>query len=529
MKNNSRMKSIDRLRNLLKTALSRREEIQSSIYKVSFINDEKENMIVYHHNKYFFEYDMTDKEIIRFGRINQCTKSNLDIICKILKLTGEFRNDYKRVGYDLVYYREGTFYDKKMNMIHYNLDDVLKKHDSKINKQRYNKIRTIMSSGKVELDEIPGHKTWLKKINGKWYTFSDLEKDLYFPVLAKEVFDIISAGISSVSVLSKKIYIVTQIYKKKYNEYITKKIDSGEIGEWGMDIKNKYSNYAFKLVKLEKENKEVIKENKEKDEQWILESEGEITFDKRTMNRSHVKDFIRYILSIEIPDPLQDKYLNHLNRWDWCGPPDIIKNTPINLLIEENKKFDHKMLDLLKIVGNEIRINYRNNRGADNTIIKEFIATSIYGKECVVFEHDIDMLLRNGYFYKIFQRFDENLALERSLERIALLKDILPGFKSRYPIILNENNKTLIIINKDGEFHISMVDAVLTKIVGNDDIYICVGPLDNINISPCIILNGIRYEIDFITDEILSKMIMLIEEKYPDITTEKQIKYKKIK
>ncbi len=531
MKNN-RIRSIDKLKNLVRIALPKKEEKQSTIYKVRF-TDEKEKMLVFHHKMYFFEYNIKNKQIIGFARINQCTKSNLNIICKILKIPGEFRNNYKKIGYDLIYYREGKFYDKKMKIIPHNLDKVLKNHYSKINKQRYNKIMSIMSTGNIELDEIPGHRTWLKKINGKWYTFSDLEKDLYFPVLAKDVFAVISSKLTITSVLSKNIYVSTQIYRNRYDKYITKKIDSGEIKKWEIDLKNRYSTYAFRLEKLEVEKKDVLEQlklsgnkerNNEKTEQWILESKGDITFDKRTMNRSQVKDFIRYILSIELPDPLT----GHLKRWDWYGPPDIIKNTPINLLIDENKKLNRKISDILRIVGNEIRISYRNIQGNDNKINKEFVATSIYGKECTIFEHDVDALLRDGFFNKILQRFDEELVLERSYERIALIKEILPMFKSKYPIILDENNKTLTISNKDGEFHISMIDASLSKVVRNEDIYICVGSIsDNMNVRPSIIINGIIYEIDFIMDEILSKTIMLIGENYPDDTTERQIKYKR--
>ena len=536
-----RVKSIDKLRNLIKESLSKREESKQSskqsIYEVTFINHAKEKMLVFHRTKRFFEYNITDKEIISFNRINQYTKSNLDAICKILKLPGEFRNKYRRIGYDMVYFKEGKFYDGKMNKIHYNLDKKLVEHTRTINKERYDKIMKIMSSGEIQLDEIPGHKTWMKKIKGKWYTFSDLDKDVIFPILAKEVFEIISSGLNFIGSNYSSSYIYkTKIYKNKYDHYITKKIDSGELKKWEIDIKN-YCKYKFRLVKLKDVDapKGVDTEQLKQlsaladwcpeDEQWILESEGEITFDKRTMTRSQVKDFIRYLLSIEPSNLLQDKYLDHLNYWDWSAAPDIIKNTPINLSLEE-KKFNNKMLDLIKIVGKEIRINYRNIQRTDNKIYKEFIATSIYGKECTVFEHDIDILLRDGFFYKIFLRFDEELALERSSERIALLKVILPEFKLRYPIILDEIDKKLIISNRDGEFQISITDAALTKKVGKECIYICVGSnSEDMNSRPFIIHNGIIHEIDSIMDEILAKMIMLIEEKYPDITTERQVNH----
>lgn len=521
-----RIKSIDRFKNLIKESISNRGESKQSIYKVIFVNDAKEKILVFHNAKRFFEYNITDKEIIRFNRINQCTKSNLDAICKILKVPGVFSSKYRRIGYDLVYFTEGKFYDEKMNKIHYNLDKKLKEHTSTVNKERYDKIRKIMSSGEIQLDEIPGHKTWMKKIKGKWYTFSDLDKDLIFPILAKEVFEVVSYGLDYISSNYSSSYIYkTKVYKDRYSDYITKKIDSGELKKWEIYIKN-YCKYKFKLVKL-KGTGTPKGEDTEQSEEWILESEGEITFDKRTMNRSQVKDFIRYILSIEPPsNPLQDKYVGHLNYWDWSEAPDIIKNTPINLSLEE-KKFDHKMVDLIKIVGKEIRINYRNIQRTDNKIYKEFVAISIYGKECTVFEQDIDILLRDGYFYKIFQRFDEELAIERSSERIALLKIILPEFKLRYPIILDEIDKKLIICNREGEFHISIIDAALTKKIGKESIYICVGSnSEDMNVRPFIMQNGVIYEIDFIMDEILSKMIMLIEEKYPDIKTERQINYR---
>jgi hypothetical protein len=516
--------SLERFKNLVNDAISLREIMKSSTYKVKISEErkkgkvKKEKLSIFHEGKSFFEYNLTDNKIIGFKYINRYTRSNINNICKILKLSGEFKIDYHRIGYDLVYHVNGKFYDEKMNVINYNLDNILKDHIRKIKKQRYDTIRKLMSNGKIELDEIPYHKTWLKKRNGKWFAYSELARNLYFPVSAKEVFNIISAGLTTPP--TTRIYIKTQIYKIKYNDYIKNKIDSGKLKEWEIDLKNRYSDYSFKLIKIEnEENKLNIKiENEIEDgEQWLLKSDGEISFDKRTMTRFQVKEFIRYILSI---DDSQDSIFSE--RTIPAKIPDIIKNTPLNLSINENKKINPRILELLKIIGNEIRIYNRNLENRN-----EYVATSINGKECIVSDGDMNALLKSGFYHKVLQKFEEKLLVERSIERMALMKKIMPAFNPRYPIILNEVGKKLIIFNSDGEFHISMVDASLKKIIRNDDyIYICVRPIEE-NIRPSIIIDGEVYDIDLTMDEILSKAIMLIEEKYPDVSTVRQIRFKK--
>jgi len=532
-----RRRSCCQLESLIEKTLSKRRGYTQSIYKTSWEtiwendgkecgNCKKDILTVFHFKtKKFFEYNITDKKILFFGKITQSTVSNLNTVCNVLKLEGEFRNSYGMVGHDLVYIKDGKFYDGEMNEIHDNLDEKLHVYRSGQSKERYNRIKSMMDVGVVGLEDICGYKVWIERIDGKWCAISDLEPSIRFPISAKEAFSAVSTRYTGRIISSGN----SDIYKSKYDDYITEKVDSGSLDEWEIGMKN-YSKYKFRIVKDISKNRELSDRelSGEWDEKWILESEGDITFDKRIMDRSQVKDFIRYALDIN------SVYADNKQRHHF---PDIVRNTPINVIITGDSiskhRFVAKTLDIINTVGREIRVTKlcdadkdKYNRVAD----PEFLAVSVYGKECDVYGYDIDALIRHGFVYYIIQRFEEGLIKERAPERVKIIKGILPNLveRKRYPVVLNENDKEIVICNNDGEFHISLIDGSLAKIVGDDRVYICVGlRIDCIvDIKPFIIHDGIRYETDFIMNEIFSKMMMIIDEKYPDEGTMRQIKYK---
>lgn len=239
---------------------------------------------------------------------------------------------------------------------------------------------------------------------------------------------------------------------------------------------------------------------------YMLESDGDIYFDRRDLTEEQAITFAKYMSSKDIR-----------------RAPDFVYFTPINLVVSDDyiqSRRGYVDIDLDKI-GREFRI-VRSGDGP------EFIATSIYGKECVVYEHDIDEVIKGCSVHRILYSFDRALMIEKAPERIEILKKILPEIKTKYSAIIK--NHVLIIVNSAGTFHISIVDGTLHKIYDeNFDIekrlnskYVCVGPRGDT--ENFIVFNGTKFKIDRIMSTILAKAIMLLEEKYPDATTILQIR-----
>jgi len=247
--------------------------------------------------------------------------------------------------------------------------------------------------------------------------------------------------------------------------------------------------------------KHSIRKEFNKDIGWtyILESDGNIYFDRRNLTEDQAIEFAKY-----------------MSGKDYHAP-DFVYLTPVNVVLTDEY----------------LRNRYRNDNfdpdkvGREFRVVKSgdgFTVTSIYGKECEIQEFEVDSLIKGCNIHSILSAFDNIINIERAPERIEILKKILPGIKSKNIVILQ--GKKLIITNSIGTFNISIVDGTLHKIYAPErkqrPKYICVGSVHN-RTGGFIIYNGNKYKIDGVTDTILAKMHMLLDEKYPDETTIRQI------
>lgn len=274
---------------------------------------------------------------------------------------------------------------------------------------------------------------------------------------------------------------------------ILQTLDNLELDGW--QIKRSYDYMYFNHSLIEDRNGT-----------YILESEGNIFFDRRSLTEEQALEFVKYMSSKDL------------------RAPDFVYLTPINVVLTDQylaSIMQYTDFDVNK-VGREFRI-VKSDEG--------FIATSIYGKECSIEEFEIDSLIKGCSMYGIMSCFDRALLEEKIPERVDILKKIIPEIEKR----LNSKNaimidgKKLVIANSIGIFHISLADGTLHKMYSidgeNGEVYkykyICVGPVGGRQNS--IIYNGARYDIDRTTGTVLSKMNMLLQEKYPDIWTRDQI------
>lgn len=266
---------------------------------------------------------------------------------------------------------------------------------------------------------------------------------------------------------------------------IIKTLDNMELDGWQIKRDNDYLTFKHSIRRGAKGI-------------YILESEGNIYFDRRNLTEEQALDFVRYMSSKEL------------------RAPDVVYNTPINIILTDeylNNRYRHDYFDVNK-VGKEFRITKSGS---------EFLVTSIYGKECTIYQFEMDSLVKGCSVYSIMSNFDRALMIEKIPERVGILKKILPEIKTKYMVMIKGHK--LVIVNSIGTFHLSLADGTLHKIYdekGDGNKYICVGPIygDKENI---IIYNGIKYEVDRVTGTILSKMMMLLEEKYPDDSTRRQV------
>jgi hypothetical protein len=298
-----------------------------------------------------------------------------------------------------------------------------------------------------------------------------------------------------------------------------KTFDNVELGGWY--IKRKYLGMSFvhSIVKrrnIDKEdnnsisNKGEINDSGENNgsNMYTLESYGSIHFDRRDLTEEQAVEFVKYMSGKNV------------------RAPDFVYLTPINLVISDeymNLPRFYKDIDFDKI-GREFRIV---RLGGD----QEFAAVSIYGKECTVYEYDIDEMVKGCSIHRILYSFDQALMIEKTPERVEILKRLLPEIKTKHSVVIRDH--TLVIINSSGTFHLSLTDGTLHKIYveafDTFDIekrynskYICVGPRGNT--ENFIVFKGKKYKIDATMGAILSKTVMLLEEKYPDARTVSQIR-----
>lgn len=290
---------------------------------------------------------------------------------------------------------------------------------------------------------------------------------------------------------------------------ILKTFDNMELDGWY--IKRNVSGVSLKHSIIRRKDIDkvcdncVISGNINNENMYTLESDGSIYFDRRDLTETQALEFVKYMSSKNM------------------RAPDVVYLTPINLVISDEYMDNMRYyvdIDLDKI-GREFRI-VRSGNGP------EFTAISIYGKECTIYEHDVDEIGKGCSIHRILYSFDQALMIEKTPERIEILKIVLPEIKTKYSAVIKDHK--LIITNSAGTFHLLLTDGTLHKIYGEDfDIvkrhnskYICVGP--GRDAESFIIYNGVKYKIDRIMGAILAKTVMLLEENYPDARTVSQIR-----
>lgn len=284
-------------------------------------------------------------------------------------------------------------------------------------------------------------------------------------------------------------------------ESILKTFDNIELDGWY--IKRKFSGMSFKHSIM---RRRMIDKNGNgnNNNMYTLESDGNIYFDRRDLTEVQAIEFAKYMSSKNMPIP------------------DVVYLTPINLVVSDEymKSFGSYMdVDLDKI-GKEFRIVKSNND-------QEFTAVSIYGKECIIYEHDIDEMSKCCSIHRMLYSFDQALMIEKTPERIEILKIVLPEIKTKNSAVIKD--RVLIITNSAGTFHLLLTDGTLHKIYGEDfndekkykSKYICVGPSGDI--ENFIVYDGVKYKIDRVMGTVLAKTVMLLEERYPDARTMSQI------
>lgn len=285
-----------------------------------------------------------------------------------------------------------------------------------------------------------------------------------------------------------------------------KSFDNMELDGWY--IKRKASGVFFKhsIIKRKDIDKccSVDCSNGNDDSMYTLESEGSIYFDRRDLTEAQAVEFVKYMSS-------KDR-----------RAPDLVYITPVNLVVsDEYMNIMGHFIDIdLDKIGREFRIS----RLGDGP---EFTAVSIYGKECILYEHDIDEISKGCSIHRILYSFDQALMIEKTPERIEILKMVLPKIRTKYSAVIK--NRALIITNSAGTFHLLLTDGTLHKIYkenfdiekGYNSKYICIGPKGDA--ENFIIYDGIKYKVDRVMGAILAKTVMLLEERYPDARSLLQI------
>lgn len=284
---------------------------------------------------------------------------------------------------------------------------------------------------------------------------------------------------------------------------VLKTFDNMELDGWY--IKRNFSGISFKhsIIKKRDIDKD-CSDNTDSDNMYTLESDGSIYFDRRDLTESQAVEFVKYMSS-------KDR-----------RAPDLVYLTPINLVISD--EYMDNMRSFVDIDLDKIGREFRISRLGDGP---EFTAISIYGKECVIYEHDLDEISKGCSIHRILYSFDEALMIEKTPERIEILKIILPEIRTKYSAVIKD--RVLIITNSAGTFHLLLTDGTLHKIYSEDfDIekrhnskYICIGPRGDA--ENFIVYNGVKFKVDRVMGTILAKTVMLLKEKYPDARTISQI------
>lgn len=162
-----------------------------------------------------------------------------------------------------------------------------------------------------------------------------------------------------------------------FPESILKTFDNMELDGWYIKMQQDFMSVKYSVIK-----------EYYKDIGWvyILDSEGDICFDRRNLTEEQALEFVKYMSSKDL------------------HAPDFIYLTPINVAL--NDQF--------------LRNTYRRDNFDENIVGREFrivksddcfTVTSIYGKECEINEFEIDSIIKGCYVHTIlflFQSYTRN-------------------------------------------------------------------------------------------------------------------------
>lgn len=242
---------------------------------------------------------------------------------------------------------------------------------------------------------------------------------------------------------------------------------------------------------------------------YILKGQGDIYFDERLVTDEQAVKLVTYLSGGE----------------GRIRMPDVVRNTPINICIPDNVRVSG--LDVNEI-GREFRITAGGSDGNANG--STFNLTTIYGKEWSVTEHDLDRIVFDNYIGSALSGWKLALEIARLPETIAIIKRILLSKnyvgKIKGTFVIDEKSKLIVVSNRWGTFHLSLIDGNLHRVITKDGVhekrYICVNPRECVE-GDVISISGVDKQISVAVDRVLSKLDMLLQDKYPDEVTRRQI------
>lgn len=374
--------------------------------------------------------------------------------------------------------------------------EVLKRKKAK--KEKYGLLKERVRKMTSWIDEKAENSGWRREVNVRVRDIAKeigLEDKSDIAIYSGLRFVLFFEGYSvAIKNIGRENYLIIKEIVRLGSEClppsVVKTFDNMELDGWY--IKRNSDHISFKYTIRKYKGKEYNDENI-----YILESDGDIYFDRRNLTEEQALQFVKYMSS------------------QGLRAPDFVYLTPLNIILTEdflNANSRYNNVDLDKI-GREFRIvKSERERGAREA--REFTVTSIYGKECTIMEFDLDSIIKGCSIYYMLGGFDKAMQIERIPQRIEILKIMIPDINTKNSVMIDCNK--IIIVNSLGTFHISLIDGTLHKIYKNDNRkYICVGPSGSAK-NNCIIHNGIKHEIDRTTGTILAKVMMLLLEKYPD-------------
>lgn len=378
--------------------------------------------------------------------------------------------------------------------------EVLKRKKAK--KEKYGLLKERVRKMTSWIDEKAELSGWKREVNVR---VRDIAKEIGFEdksdiaIYSGLRFVLFFEGYSvAIKNIGKENYLIIKNIVRLGNEClppsVIKTFDNMELDGWY--IKRNSDHISFKYTIMKYKGKEYNDENI-----YILESDGDIFFDRRNLTEEQALQFVKYMSS------------------QGLRAPDFVYLTPLNVVLTEDfldANYRYNNVDIDKI-GREFRIVQSGGERGE----REFKVTSIYGKECTIMEYDLDSIIKGCSVHYVLGGFDKAIQIEKIPERIEILKIMIPDINTKNSAMIDGNK--VIIANNLGTFHISLIDGTLHKIYkDNNRKYICVGPAGNVK-NNYVIHNGMKHEIDRTTGAILAKAMMLLLEKYPDKGTMTQV------